>query len=254
MRRLNRINHSYFNSIDTEYKAYILGFIYADGCIVDNDLKRQKSLRIAIQYEDGYILQQLLDDIVPGRIIRKRYPPAAIKAGEKPQAVVSINSNELCESLIKLGCIINKTKLGLNMPSIPEHLQNHFVRGFFDGDGCITVNTVKNRYQRIKTYKISNPFKIKLRKRIIFTSTDKQFLNDIIILTGIKFNGTVQCRSVIRTLEIHKVSIEHQLDIPLMQNYMYNNASVYLCRKFDKFNMTIKSQAESKLSEGVETT
>ena len=56
MQRLNKLNHSYFDVIDTEYKAYILGFIFADGCIVDNFNGRQKSLRIEIIETDGYIL------------------------------------------------------------------------------------------------------------------------------------------------------------------------------------------------------
>ena len=51
---------------------------------------------------------------------------------------IEVCSKEMCSDLISLGCIPNKTRI-IRFPSIPEHLYNHFIRGFIDGDGCIRV-------------------------------------------------------------------------------------------------------------------
>ena len=45
-------NHSYFEIIDSEDKAYFLGFIYADGCLVTN---KRSSLYIKIHTKDQHI-------------------------------------------------------------------------------------------------------------------------------------------------------------------------------------------------------
>ena len=50
-------NHSYFEKIDTEDKAYFLGFIYADGSIVTN---KRNSLYIKIHSKDQHILEDLI--------------------------------------------------------------------------------------------------------------------------------------------------------------------------------------------------
>lgn len=73
----NKYKTDYFNVIDTEKKAYFLGFIYADGCIY----KRQKgnsleiSLNISIQSKDKEILEELEKElnIYPSRLKIKHY-------------------------------------------------------------------------------------------------------------------------------------------------------------------------------------
>ena len=58
-RRGKRIDfdENYFENIDTERKAYWLGFIYADGNVIGN------RLRIEIKAEDGYLLDELNNDL-----------------------------------------------------------------------------------------------------------------------------------------------------------------------------------------------
>lgn len=256
MQRLNKLNHSYFDVIDTEYKAYILGFIFADGCIVDNFNGRQKSLRIEIIETDGYILLPLIKDIQNKDSYRYKYAPSAIAKGHSPKACVSINSDQLCEKIINLGCKINKTTLGLDFPNIDKDLIRHFIRGFFDGDGCITSNLTKNTYTRVSTKKLKNPFSPKLRKRVYLVNTDLQFLQDVIfnIESEVPFEGKLQWSYKINNVRVHKVGIEHQKDVQKVQDYLYKDATIFLKRKFDKFNMTISSQAEDTSSEGSETT
>lgn len=255
-KRLNKAQHDYFDKIDTEYKAYILGFIYADGCVKNGINGRQKSLHISIQEEDGYILLPLLKDIrnVDKYLIRN--PPSTIKNGWKKQATANFSSNQICNNLINYGCNIRKSSVGMTFPTLKDDMINHFIRGFFDGDGSIAVDILKNRYVRKKDYKLKKPFSQKLRKRLFFISTDETFLNVIIDTLTSKLNLTkkVHRRKTIKQNITHTISFESLLEVEKIRDYLYDNATFYLKRKKDKFYETISSQAESKLSDGSETT
>ena len=137
-------NNNYFDNIDTEYKAYILGFIYADGTLYQAKTgNRQLKLTISLQEEDGYILEKLGEDIENIKV-KLSYPPAISKHNWKKRKVLAFSSNQICNRLISLGCYINKSKVGMKFPEIPSALMHHFVRGFFDGDGSVTLH--KDKY------------------------------------------------------------------------------------------------------------
>ena len=66
MARKLKQDNLYFETIDTEYKSYILGFIFADGNIYDGRTKdrpnRQLRLSIYCASYDDYIFDKLLQD------------------------------------------------------------------------------------------------------------------------------------------------------------------------------------------------
>jgi hypothetical protein len=232
MKKLNVENITYFDTIDSEYKAYILGLIYADGSINDKVKgKREWSITISIQEEDGYVLNELLDSTNKNKV--KIYHPPAIKSRNwKKRAVARINNTYLCKSLVDLGCGPRKSQLGMKFPNIPENLIHHFIRGFFDGDGCVTIN---KRIYRGST-KTTEYFK---------------FLDDVTKYLPIT---KVYKRSKLRTQIVHTYWIERVEDIANLHKYLYKDATVFFQRKYDKFNTPIKSQAVSTLAEGLETT
>lgn len=242
------MDNNYFNKIDTEYKAYILGFIYADGCLIDNINGRQKRLSIEIQEKDGYILNKLALDIV-GRL---PYLKIKKRENESNTYMLNISSDEIVTDLINLGCNIRKSQVGMVFPKIDDEFVNHFIRGFFDGDGCITVNEVKNRYKRTSTRNIPNSFAPKLRKRVHFSSTDLDFLEKVI--SYLPFKCKAQIKSSTKVQTCYTISLEGQLDVLDIHDYLYKYSTCYLTRKRDKFNMTISSQASATVEEGSETT
>lgn len=241
--------HFYFSQIDTEYKAYILGFIYADGCLIKPNGNRQGRLTISIQLEDGYILNPLRQAIV-GKDYIVKYSPAQIRAGEKPQAVVNISSQWIYDDLVDLGCPPNKTIAGIKFPNIAEELVHHFIRGFFDGNGCLNVDYPKNSYvSRITGVKLRE--RNAIRGRLTYTSTDKSFLEALIRI--IPHTGYyMETRT--KGMETSMLKFERQGDVVGILNYMYKDATVYLKRKRDKANMLISSQASGTPVEGSETT
>lgn len=124
-----KFNHDFFEEIDCEAKAYWLGFIMADGCV---SLTQQPKIIIGLH---------------------KRDEPHIVKWHQAIQSCLKIHycgdrvasthySAKMCQDLIRLGCIPRKS-LKLKFPSLRQDLIRHFVRGYFDGDGCISLHNKK---------------------------------------------------------------------------------------------------------------
>jgi hypothetical protein len=243
MKRNNLIEYNYFDQIDSEYKAYILGLIYADGCI--NDMvagKREWRLQISIQEEDGLILQKLLDETNKNQLIL-RNPPSTIKNNWKKQLTACVNNTYLCKQLITLGCFPRKSTKGMIFPKLNSLLIPHFIRGFFDGDGSIMIKK--------SIYKGKNCTTTRQFLRMAFTSTDFVFLDTLISYLPI---NKVYKTSKLRKSIVYTYWIERKEDILNVREYLYKDANYFFNRKHNKFYTSISSQATSTLVEGSETT
>lgn len=124
------VDETFFEQIDTEYKAYILGWFYSDGNVMSDG-----KMRIALQVKDRKILEWIKTTMkYDGPLYEKK----AKNATSQPQTELCINRQVLARQLIKLGCFPHKS-LSLKCPEydiVPQHLFHHFVRGYFDGDGA----------------------------------------------------------------------------------------------------------------------
>jgi hypothetical protein len=248
-----KVNHEYFKNIDNEYKAYILGFIYADGCISQPVGNRQLNFRIGVQEEDGYILEKLSKDAAGGQINIVK-TPSSIKKGYKPQTCVNISSNILGQDLINLGCSIRKSKEGMTFPNLPFHLMKHFIRGFLDGDGSIILKKQSYNYKRKTDSILKNPHEDRYKLKLAFCSTDKQFLITIARQLALE---KVYITEKLRTNMTYILWIENKNDVWRTINYLYGDAHYFLRRKYEKvieFNKTIKSEATDISVERLETT
>lgn len=126
-----QINETFFETIDTEEKAYWLGFLYADGNVAKNrytvscDLK-QTDVEHLVKF-----CKTLNISLMP------RLDP------KLKRARFAVSNKKLISDLIKLGCVPCKSLI-LTFPSKEifetEDLIKHFVRGYFDGDGCISYS------------------------------------------------------------------------------------------------------------------
>ena len=63
VRRQYSINENYFDKIDTPNKAYILGFLYADGGNSSNYDKKRYCITITLQESDSQILYDIKNEI-----------------------------------------------------------------------------------------------------------------------------------------------------------------------------------------------
>jgi hypothetical protein len=129
------MKHDYFENWSTEM-AYYLGWIWADGNISDG------KLQIGCTTEDEEIVVGLRNAIHSKHKIT-RLDGYWHKKGYyvKPYTKIAIYSKKLISCLVnKHGILPNKTYLNLPFPNIEEQYLSHFIRGYFDGDGCIFKN------------------------------------------------------------------------------------------------------------------
>jgi hypothetical protein len=108
--------------------AYVLGFLYADGCVVSYDDKHRYGLRMNLNNRDRHILETIKQ--VAGGYL---YPSRT-----NDQTVWMICGKWIVAQVSRLGLIPRKT-FRQKMPRVPSRLTRHFIRGYFDGDGCISL-------------------------------------------------------------------------------------------------------------------
>ena len=149
------INESFFEEIDTSDKAYFLGFLYADGYI---DEKRGQ-VELTLQSKDKEILEKLSKAISSDKPLTYKKAKKHWKTGnmESDSYRLYIKNRKMSQDLIKLGMRQNKS-FTLEWPNcVPDNLIWHFIRGYFDGDGCIYYKTEKGNGTAVSSNIISSP-------------------------------------------------------------------------------------------------
>ena len=129
-----KYNENYFEKIDTEDKAYFLGLIYADGCLLLDSKKYIYKLTLKIHPKDKEILYKFKKKINGEMDIWFHK--------QREMCEINLSGKKLVSDLIKIGLHPNKT-FTIKYPNIDKNLEPHFLRGYFDGDGCIRINLDK---------------------------------------------------------------------------------------------------------------
>lgn len=136
------VDETFFDVIDSEVKAYTLGFWYADGC------NEQTVPLVSISLIDEEILRRIADAL-------GWRGPVEIKLPKKPthstQYQIRIGSRRLSDALARLGCVQRKTYL-LCFPTdqqVPPAMHRHLIRGWHDGDGTLTRKPTGHWHARI---------------------------------------------------------------------------------------------------------
>ena len=139
-RRQYKINEHYFDCVDTPNKAYILGFLYADGC----NFPKKSTISMSLEEGDREILELIRKEIGVEKELEFIDYSNKHDFGYtyKNQYRLLMFSAHMCRALIKHGMTPSKS-LTLTFPKLREDLIHHFIRGIFDGDGCV-VNGSKS--------------------------------------------------------------------------------------------------------------
>ncbi len=128
-----KFNIRYFQEW-TPKMAYVLGFIYADGCISKN----MSSLFINLQCDDRAVLEFIAKEL-DGDFKIREIPKRNGDRNSKAQVSLIVSSNAMIQDLMKIGVYPRKTYRNDPFPSIRNEYLPHFVRGFLDGDGCVSI-------------------------------------------------------------------------------------------------------------------
>lgn len=209
------VNESFFDRIDSEQKAYILGLLFADGC---NDVKKRggATVSLSLNEKDKDIIHQIKDilDFSGPAIERldKRY--------NTTQIGLSINSKLLSDSLCKCGMVPAKSTI-LKFPDesvLPEQLFWHFVRGYFDGDGCIGIYCRGSRKNRPYSH--------------VSICGSIPFISQLSVL----FEEKSIKHRLEKKVKYSVLVINNEESRNLFMESIYQEASIFLKRKRDKWN------------------
>lgn len=201
--RRRMLDENYFETIDTEERAYWLGFIMADGCIYAGAGNNSYRLQINLAAKDKYVLECFL------KCIKSDYKIQEKDVSGHPSCLLKINSTKMCNDLINLG-VIQRKSLRNVFPSIPQCFERHFIRGYFDGDGCISVSNGKYTFNICSGFDMA----VELQKRLLDTNIYRLKRNSKICYVE---------TSALQTI----INIYH---------YMYDNSSICIKRKKDIFD------------------
>lgn len=205
-------NSNYFDLIDNSNKAYILGLLYADGC----NHREHNSITLSLQdtdYEVVYRTKQELEYEGPISFIDKKKN----KEIYHNQYRLCINDPHMSSQLEKLG-VVNAKSLVLQFPRwLDEELIPHFVRGYFDGDGCI-YNDLKRQKTQIQ---------------IVGTFEFCQGLSEQLYKLGCKHCVRQPRQSKGRNTYI--VAINGNVSSNIFLSWIYKDADIYMQRKYEKY-------------------
>ena len=205
----------------TRNSAYILGFIFADGHLEDASYIRGKYLRITST--DFSIIKRIREALNSTHTII--VTPAS--GNRKEKYVLRIGSHKIYQDLENLDLFPRKS-LTMEFPRVPNNLFPDFVRGYFDGDGTIAVENMKNKpYNRLK---------------VIFTSGSKKFLSS---LSGILKKHCTDKKAKVydsrRSYQLIYRSREALDVLSFMYGTLREESELYLDRKYNKYKGLISN-------------
>ena len=232
-----RIRHNIFSRIETELQAYLLGFYAADG----NINEKRKTFRIHIQKQDSEIVYLYKDVISPdARTFAVREHKTTGRNGKEITAHesfgVDITSSELCNDLVNLQIGYNKSYSDLHIPNIPQELIRHFIRGYFDGDGCFTIWLSQ---EKGKSDRVRGKFYICAKSASILNEFIKFFS-----LHDVKLNLNYLKRD-----DMYRIATSSRKEVQKIYNILYKDSYFYLSRKFNKFDHYVNTEVTQLIAE-----
>lgn len=235
--RQHKFNENYFEEVNSEEQAYILGLIYSDGCIYKHPTTY--ALEITQTEQDKDILLKVKN------VLESDYPliESQQKSNNKKTYRFYVYSKKIFDDLVNLGVKPRKS-LSLKFPTfLNDSLMPHFIRGYFDGDGCIWNGKRKKIIVKDSTRKEGKRERISHNVKFHFTGNDvfikelQKFLHNKIGLNMVKLNYA-KAKNPNNTTSSNVCSLEYcgRGNVKKMYDFLYTNAKIYGSRKFNKFN------------------
>lgn len=230
----SEFNMDFFDIIDTEEKAYWLGFMYADGYIGASeysvginlsikDIDHLKKFNNALNYKKGLNISETH---------QFGSSEHTNKNGDTLYMVSTVIRNkQLWEGLNSKGCVPNKSLI-LTFPDESifkdKKLVYDFIRGYFDGDGTLGL------YQHSKSRPV-------LEESLMFVGT-KLFLEGVQKYLGSGYlMQKTNCNEKTYRLGYSTAKANKAAEL------MYKNATIYLNRKYDIYINKFAALKSSKI-------
>jgi intron-encoded putative endonuclease len=227
--RKNRytLNEDYFENIDSPEKSYWLGMIASDGCITETNY-------IVLALNDTDVLEKFKEDIeYTGEIYLTVHRWDGYE--RNPTYRINFSSKKMCNDLRNAGIHEKKSLTFNDIPEIlPKEYIRDFIRGYFDGDGCIRTGKTISHW-RNKRYEY-----ITWAANIIATSKMCIKLKEILD-KELNYNCPIHTS---KTLGMEYTCIYGQQTLKKFYEYMYKDATRYMLRKYNKWQEFLSALAE----------
>lgn len=230
--KINNYNKDFFKKIDSELKAYILGYIVADGSIIiehratkpNNPIRR---VQFQPSVEDLQVVTLIRDVIAPTNkltIVKSK------RENRKDTVKLRLACTEIVNDLINLYNIKPRKTYDteFRFPSMEDKLKRHFIRGFIDGDGSIGTRH----------------FSMICNSKLFALDILKIFQAEI---PELKHYLYTENRGMTDYYSLHfSVNIKSRVDL---FNFLYKDSNYMLKRKYDKaLNAVLNSKSKNLLS------
>ena len=227
----NKGNIHYFENIDSYAKAYIVGFIAADGAVVKT--KTSTSLTITLKYEDKAVLEFIKSEIGNSHKLQEIIRPSSFDKSKIIHHIrYCISDKIIIRDLQKLGVTYNKSLTMENIiENIPHKYRDAFIIGYFDGDGSVSIRKGLHRNSKGKLVPDHSLY-INIRGT-------KSFLE------GICNHLNIDTCHVRQFDSIPSLNFASKKDVVRLYQ-CYNNLPFYYKRKHDKFLQRINHPSFDK--------
>lgn len=206
-----KFDNTMFDTIDTEEKAYWLGFLMADGYVSSNS----NTVELSLKESDSNHLEKFNNFLKRSNPIK--ISKIKIEGKEYSRCRCAVTDKHFHDRLIELGCTPQKS-LTLKFPNknifAGKGLIRHFVRGYVDGDGCLSYT--------------------KTGRLVVEIIGTKEFLKEIISLYPNYFKKTFYKDK--RRLSSNTYFIACSCsNADKFASILYDKSNIYLDRKYERF-------------------
>lgn len=209
-------NERFFKNIDSEEKAYFLGLLISDGNVFKDSTGRQASISITLDLNDEYILQKFKEVLNINTSISK---------DGRGCGQIAIRSNLMADDLKQYGVVPRKSYITY-LPKINDIYMSHLIRGILDGDGSILAKPSPkqdghNRYLHSISFCGSH-----------------QLMEDIAkyLYNNLQLKQPIQVYDY-QDKNLSDIHIQNYEDMEKVGDWLYEDATIYLVRKNNIYNL-----------------
>lgn len=226
--RIYTCDYHFFDTIDSETKAYWLGLIAADGYVSKPVRKSNPEVVVSLAIKDKEHLYNLKAALQSTHPVRKyAYTGGSGKCTGTPYVSFSIRSEEMALALAKYGVTTAKCHT-FEWPTLPPSLERHFLRGYFDGDGYWNIKQGYRNGQKMSHWRPDMAFRLTSDQRFLVGCA--RYLKRTCSLNDTKLShrywkGKYSASTLIYSGRESASRIFH---------LMYDDATIYLPRKYER--------------------
>lgn len=209
-------NERFFKNIDSEEKAYFLGLLISDGNVFKDSTGRQASISITLDLNDEYILQKFKEVLNINTSISK---------DGRGCGQIAIRSNLMADDLKQYGVVPRKSYITY-LPKINDIYMSHLIRGILDGDGSILAKPSPkqdghNRYLHSISFCGSHQ---------LMEGIAKYLYNNLQLKQPIQVYDY-------QDKNLSDIHIQNYEDMEKVGDWLYKDATIYLVRKNNIYNL-----------------